>query len=72
MPGLSCPNPKGAFYAFPKIEDNKFGTDKEFVQKLLETKGVLTVHGLRVNLLQLYQFLQIFDQKLFDHKSHHR
>jgi aspartate/methionine/tyrosine aminotransferase len=45
MPGLSCPNPKGAFYAFPKIEDNKFGTDKEFVTKLLESKGVLTVHG---------------------------
>ena len=45
MPGLSCPNPQGAFYAFPKIEDNRFGTDKEFVQKLLESKGVLTVHG---------------------------
>ncbi|KAF6246761.1 alanine aminotransferase [Nitrosopumilus sp. b3] len=45
MPGLSCPTPRGAFYAFPKIEDNKFGTDKEFVTKLLETKGVLTVHG---------------------------
>ena len=45
MPGISCSNPKGAFYAFPKIEDNKFGTDKEFVTKLLETKGVLTVHG---------------------------
>jgi aspartate/methionine/tyrosine aminotransferase len=45
MPGLSCPNPQGAFYAFPKIETNQFGTDKEFVQKLLETKGVLTVHG---------------------------
>ena len=45
MPGLSCPTPKGAFYAFPKIENNKFGTDKEFVTKLLETKGVLTVHG---------------------------
>jgi aspartate/methionine/tyrosine aminotransferase len=45
MPGISCPNPKGAFYAFPKIETNKFGTDKEFVTKLLETKGVLTVHG---------------------------
>ena len=45
MPGLSCPTPKGAFYAFPKIEDNRFGTDKEFVTKLLETKGVLTVHG---------------------------
>ena len=45
MPGLSCPNPKGSFYAFPKIEDNRFGTDKEFVTKLLESKGVLTVHG---------------------------
>ena len=45
MPGLSCPNPKGAFYAFPKIETDKFGTDKEFVTKLLESKGVLTVHG---------------------------
>lgn len=45
MPGLSCSNPKGAFYAFPKIEDNKFSSDKEFVTKLLESKGVLTVHG---------------------------
>jgi aspartate/methionine/tyrosine aminotransferase len=45
MPGLSCPTPRGAFYAFPKIEDNRFGTDKEFVTKLLEEKGVLTVHG---------------------------
>lgn len=45
MPGLSCPNPKGAFYAFPKIEDIRFGNDKEFVTKLLESKGVLTVHG---------------------------
>jgi len=45
MPGISCSNPKGAFYVFPKIEDNKFDTDKEFVTKLLETKGVLTVHG---------------------------
>ncbi|KFM22164.1 Glutamate-pyruvate aminotransferase AlaA protein [Marine Group I thaumarchaeote SCGC AAA799-B03] len=45
MPGLSCPNPKGSFYAFPKIENDRFGTDKEFVTKLLESKGVLTVHG---------------------------
>ncbi len=44
-PGLSCPNPKGAFYAFPKIENNKYTSDKEFVLKLLESKGVLTVHG---------------------------
>ncbi|MCV0430414.1 aminotransferase class I/II-fold pyridoxal phosphate-dependent enzyme [Nitrosopumilus sp.] len=45
IPGLSCPNPKGSFYAFPKIEDNRFDNDKEFVTKLLEEQGVLTVHG---------------------------
>jgi len=45
MPGLSCTNPKGAFYAFPKIEHNKFDSDKEFVMELLNSKGVLTVHG---------------------------
>jgi len=45
IPGLSCPNPKGAFYAFPKIEHNKFDSDKEFVMELLNSQGVLTVHG---------------------------
>jgi len=45
IPGLSCPNPKGAFYAFPKIENNRYSSDKEFVLNLLESKGVLTVHG---------------------------
>ena len=45
IPGLSCGNPKGAFYAFPKIEQNKFESDKEFVITLLNSKGVLTVHG---------------------------
>ena len=45
IPGLSCPNVKGAFYAFPKIENNRFSNDKDFVTNLLEQKGVLTVHG---------------------------
>jgi len=45
MQRLSCPNPQGAFYAFPKIEDNKYSSDQEFVLNLLESKGVLTVHG---------------------------
>ena len=45
IPGLSCSNPKGAFYAFPKIEQSKFSSDKDFVMNLLNTKGVLTVHG---------------------------
>ncbi len=45
IPGLSCSNPKGAFYAFPKIENNRYGTDQEFVLELLKKTGVLTVHG---------------------------
>jgi aspartate/methionine/tyrosine aminotransferase len=45
MHGLSCSNPKGAFYAFPKIENSKYKSDKEFVLDLLKSKGVLTVHG---------------------------
>jgi aspartate/methionine/tyrosine aminotransferase len=45
MHGLSCPIPKGAFYAFPKIENNIYKSDKEFVLELLKSKGVLTVHG---------------------------
>ena len=44
MPGISCSNPKGAFYAFPKIE-NYPGSDQEFVLDLLKSKGVLTVDG---------------------------
>jgi len=45
MNNISCSNPQGAFYAFPKIENNKFDSDKEFVLELLRKKGVLTVHG---------------------------
>ena len=45
IPGISCSLPKGAFYAFPKIENNKYKTDKEFVLELLRSKGVLAVHG---------------------------
>lgn len=45
--GLSCPEPGGAFYAFPRIDDCKarFGSDERFVMGLLEKKGVLAVHG---------------------------
>ena len=28
MPGLSCSNPRGAFYAFPKIEQSKFDSTR--------------------------------------------
>jgi len=45
MNNITCFNPQGAFYAFPKIENNKFSSDKDFVLELLKQKGVLTVHG---------------------------
>jgi aspartate/methionine/tyrosine aminotransferase len=38
--------PKGAFYAFPKINlSSRWKNDKHFVLDLLNETGVLTVHG---------------------------
>lgn len=45
MKNISCSNPNGAFYAFPKIENSTYNSDKDFVLELLKQKGVLTVHG---------------------------
>jgi alanine-synthesizing transaminase len=43
---LECTKPKGAFYMFPKIElSNRWKNDLEFVIDLLNSTGVLTVHG---------------------------
>ena len=42
-PGLSCVQPKGAFYAFPRIEVTE--DDEQFVRRLLQEKQVLVVHG---------------------------
>lgn len=41
--GISCVSPKGAFYAFPKIEREV--DDKKWVEGLIEKTGVVTVHG---------------------------
>lgn len=43
--GISCKLPNGAFYTFPKILDNRWKDDKDFVLKLLNKTGILTVHG---------------------------
>jgi len=45
MNNISCSNPQGAFYAFPKIDNNPYNSDKDFVMELVKQKGVLTVHG---------------------------
>jgi alanine-synthesizing transaminase len=45
--GLSCAEPEGAFYVFPKIHavGSKWRTDLEFALDLLKETGVLFVHG---------------------------
>jgi aspartate aminotransferase len=52
--GLKCPKPEGAFYVFPSCQGvmgktapsgKKLQTDEDFVTELLETEGVVVVHG---------------------------
>ncbi|OPL12203.1 MAG: aminotransferase [delta proteobacterium ML8_D] len=43
IPGISCQRPEGAFYAFPRIEEDV--DDKEFVKGLIRETGVVVVHG---------------------------
>ncbi|HET7642069.1 MAG TPA: aminotransferase class I/II-fold pyridoxal phosphate-dependent enzyme [Nitrososphaeraceae archaeon] len=46
IPRISSTLPKGAFYVFPKIDlEGRWKNDLEFVIDLLNTTGVLTVHG---------------------------
>lgn len=42
-PRVSCVAPKGAFYAYPKLDIPE--PDEDFVKKLLRETGVLLVHG---------------------------
>jgi aspartate/methionine/tyrosine aminotransferase len=44
--GIRCRMPRGAFYVFPEIKlEGRWRDDQEFVVDLLNTTGVLTVHG---------------------------
>ena len=44
--GIYCRIPRGAFYVFPKIDLGKrWKNDQQFVIDLLNSTGVLTVHG---------------------------
>jgi len=42
-PGVSCVKPRGAFYAFPKLDISE--PDEDFTRELLLEKQVLVVHG---------------------------
>jgi aspartate/methionine/tyrosine aminotransferase len=45
--GISCAEPKGAFYFFPKVEGvgSLWESDMAFVRDLLENTGIVFVHG---------------------------
>lgn len=53
IPGVACPRPQGAFYAFPDIsvafgkshQGTKINNDVEFCAALLEAKGIACVPG---------------------------
>jgi alanine-synthesizing transaminase len=51
IPGLSCVKPKGAFYAFPKVDVKRFNIkdDTMFIKDLLLEKKVLLVQGTGFN-----------------------
>ncbi len=45
--GISCAEPKGTFYFFPKVEGigSRWVNDMAFVRNLLERTGIVFVHG---------------------------
>lgn len=51
IPGVSCKKPKGALYAFPKLDMKKFNLrdDERLVLELLKRKKILLVQGTAFN-----------------------
>ncbi|MFJ4680834.1 pyridoxal phosphate-dependent aminotransferase [Kitasatospora sp. NPDC088783] len=45
LPGVSCPRPEGAFYAFPDIRGTGFASSAEFATWLLSEAGVAVMPG---------------------------
>ncbi len=43
IPGISCVEPEGAFYAFPRIHN--ISDDAHWTQQLIKETGVVVVHG---------------------------
>lgn len=70
IPGISCTKPKGAFYAFPKIDTQRFGIadDRQFALDLLRDKKLLVVQGTGFNWPDVDHFRIVFllNQPLLD------
>jgi alanine-synthesizing transaminase len=45
IPGVSCVEPRGAFYAMPKVDLPEGRTDADYVLALLRATGILCVYG---------------------------
>lgn len=62
IPGVSCTNPKGAFYVFPKLDSKKFNitNDVKFVLDLLLEQKVLLVQGTGFNWPEPNHFRLVF------------
>ena len=62
IPGLSCVQPKGALYLFPKIDLDlfDFADDDDFVFRLLSEQKVLVVSGTGFNYIRNDHFRIVF------------
>jgi alanine-synthesizing transaminase len=45
IPGVSCVEPRAAFYALPSVSLPPGKSDEDYVLALLREAGILTVHG---------------------------
>ncbi len=62
IPGITCVKPKGAFYAFPKIDISKYNImdDRQFALDLLLQKKILLVQGTGFNWKEPDHFRIVF------------
>lgn len=62
IPGVSCVKPKAAFYAFPRLDTERFGitSDIRFALDLLEREKMLVVHGSGFNWPQPDHFRLVY------------
>ncbi|HET8595964.1 MAG TPA: aminotransferase class I/II-fold pyridoxal phosphate-dependent enzyme, partial [Intrasporangium sp.] len=51
IPGVSCTTPKGALYAFPRLDPKRYRivSDEQFAFDLLREQKLLVVHGTGFN-----------------------
>ena len=51
IPGVSCVEPKGALYVFPRLDPEVYPIkdDQQFVLELLRAKKILVTHGTGFN-----------------------